>query len=76
MNALVERLIVTHRYLNREIQREMARRTPDPFRLTHLKKRRLAIKDQLVRHLPDASDLTRAARSLFAKMRREVAARR
>jgi hypothetical protein len=69
MNALVERLIVTHRQLNREIRRELAQRVPDQIRLTRLKKMRLATKDQLVRHVPDAAELGRTVRRLFGSLR-------
>ena len=69
MNALVERLIATHRQLNREIRRELAQRLPDQMRLTRLKKHRLATKDQLARHVPDAAELGRAARRLFGALR-------
>ena len=44
MNSLIVRLIATHRMLNREIRRELARRIPDHIRLTQLKKRRLMVK--------------------------------
>jgi uncharacterized protein YdcH (DUF465 family) len=69
MNALVERLIATHRQLNREIRRELAQRLPDQMRLTRLKKHRLATKDQLVRHMPDAAEFGRAARRLLGRLR-------
>lgn len=62
MNTLIERLIAAHRVLNREIRRELARRVPDQFRLNRLKKERLAVKDRLFRHLPDAAEMRRAAR--------------
>ncbi|HWI86107.1 MAG TPA: YdcH family protein [Sphingomonas sp.] len=69
MNALVERLIATHRQLNREIRRELNHRMPDHFRVTRLKKQRLAVKDQLFRHVPDAAEMRRAARRLLARFR-------
>ncbi|MBA2932687.1 DUF465 domain-containing protein [Sphingomonas sp. CGMCC 1.13654] len=69
MNALVERLIATHRQLNREIRRELGARLPDHMRLRRLKKLRLATKDQLVRHVPDAAEFGRAARRLLARLR-------
>ncbi|MGY4399140.1 uncharacterized protein YdcH (DUF465 family) [Sphingomonas sp. UYAg733] len=59
MSIIVTRLIATHRALNQEIAREVRRRMPDAFRLATLKKRRLAIKDHLHRHLAAAR---RAAR--------------
>lgn len=62
MSQLIKRLIAAHQMLNREIRRELARRAPDRFRLTRLKKERLAIKDRLFRHFPDAADMRRAAR--------------
>lgn len=70
MNSLIERLIATHRHLNREIRREAARRVPDQFRLRHLKKQRLVTKDRLVRHLPEASEFRRAVRALLIRARR------
>jgi uncharacterized protein YdcH (DUF465 family) len=69
MNALVARLIATHRQLNHEIRRELGQRLPDQMRLTRLKKHRLATKDQLVRHVPDAADLGRAVRRLLGTLR-------
>ena len=69
MNALIERLIATHRMLNREIRRELGRRIPDHLRLTRLKKQRLAVKDQLFRHVPEAAELRRLARKLFKRFR-------
>ncbi|MBY8828787.1 YdcH family protein [Hephaestia mangrovi] len=69
MNSLIERLIATHRHLNREIRREAARGVPDHFRLRHLKKQRLAVKDRLVRHIPEASEFRRAACRLLARVR-------
>lgn len=73
MNALVERLIATHRQLNREIRRELARRAPDHMRLRHLKKQRLATKDRLARHMPDAAEFGRAVRRLLTRLRRPAA---
>jgi len=70
MNALIERLIATHRRLNGEIRRERAQPTPDEWRLKQLKKLRLATKDQLVRHVPDAAEFRRAARRLLLALRR------
>ena len=69
MNALIERLIATHRLLNREIRRELGRRLPDQLRLTRLKKQRLAVKDQLFRHVPEAGELRRLARKLLKRFR-------
>ena len=69
MNALIQRLIATHRVLNREIRRELARRFPDQIRLVRLKKERLAIKDRLFRHFPDASHMRRAPRVALARVR-------
>ena len=69
MNALIERLIATHRMLNREIRRELGRRIPDQLRLTRLKKERLAVKDRLFRHVPEAAELRRLARKLFKRFR-------
>ena len=62
MNTIIERLMTAHRLLNREIRRELARVRPDHFRLVRLKKERLAIKDRLFRHLPDAAEMRRAIR--------------
>lgn len=69
MNQLIERLIAAHRLLNREIRRELARRTPDAFRLAQLKKRRLAIKDSLFRHFPDAAEMRRITRTALRRAR-------
>jgi uncharacterized protein YdcH (DUF465 family) len=66
---LIERLIAAHRLLNREIRRELGRRTPDPLRLTQLKKRRLAVKDRLFRHFPDAAEMRRIARATLRRAR-------
>ena len=75
MNALIERLIATHRLITREIRRELARRIPDHIRLTRLKKQRLAVKDQLVRHVPEAAELRRIARKLIGRFRPQRLAR-
>lgn len=75
MNAFIERLIATHRLLNREIRRELARRPSDQLRLARLKKQRLAIKDQLFRHVPEAGELGRLARKLFGRFRSRPLAR-
>ncbi|WP_420137686.1 DUF465 domain-containing protein [Sphingomonas sp.] len=69
MNSLIERLITTHRMLNHEIRRELKRRIPDSLRLADLKKRRLAVKDQLFRHRPQAGDFRAAARQVVARFR-------
>ncbi|WP_442679705.1 DUF465 domain-containing protein [Sphingomonas sp. ASY06-1R] len=69
MNSLIERLITTHRMLNHEIRRELQRRIPDSLRLADLKKRRLAVKDQLFRHMPQAGDFRAAARQVVARFR-------
>lgn len=50
--TIVERLIATHRMLEREIGRELRRRMPDAFRVAQLKKHKLAVKDRLHLHLP------------------------
>lgn len=65
MNQIVYRLIAGHRHLNREIRRELARRSPDSFRLMHLKKERLAIKDRLFRMFPDAAEMRSAVRRVL-----------
>jgi hypothetical protein len=75
MNSLIERLIATHRMLNREIRRELQRRMPDSLRLSDLKKRRLAVKDQLFRHSPNAADFRTAARHVLARFRTKPPAR-
>lgn len=69
MNALIERLIATHRFLNREIRRELKRVVPDHFRLVRLKKMRLAVKDQLTRHNPGAAHMRRFARQVLTRLR-------
>ena len=75
MNALIERLIATHRMLNREIRRELSHRIPDHFRLKRLKKERLAVKDQLFRHVPDAAQFRIFARKLLKRFRPQRPAR-
>lgn len=69
MNSLIERLIAAHRMLNREIRRELAHRIPDHFRIVRLKKERLAVKDRLVRHMPDTADFRRTARRALGRVR-------
>jgi len=69
VSILIERLIAAHRLLNREIRREVARRAPDSSRLTRLKKERLAIKDRLFRHFPDAAEMRRIARGAIRSAR-------
>ena len=69
MNSLIERLIATHRMLNHEIRRELRHRIPNSLRLSDLKKRRLAVKDQLFRHRPNAADFRTAARQVLARFR-------
>lgn len=69
MTELIERLIAAHRLLNREIRRERIRRVPDPLRLAELKKRRLAIKDRLFRHFPDAAEMRRLTRDILRRAR-------
>jgi hypothetical protein len=66
---LIERLIAAHRILNREIRRELTRRVPDQLRLIRLKKERLAIKDRLFRHFPDAAEMRRIARDALRRAR-------
>ncbi len=75
MNSLIERLIATHRMLNHEIRRELQRRLPDHLRLSQLKRRRLAVKDQLFRHRPNAADFRAAARQVLARFRPQRPAR-
>lgn len=69
MSNLIERLIAAHRILNREIRRELTRRLPDQLRLIRLKKERLAIKDRLFRHFPDAAEMRRVARDALRRTR-------
>jgi uncharacterized protein YdcH (DUF465 family) len=69
MNAMIERLIAAHRMINREIRRELRHRLPDSLRLKHLKKQRLAVKDRLFRHYPDAAQFRRAARVALRRFR-------
>ncbi|WP_233503615.1 YdcH family protein [Sphingomonas psychrotolerans] len=66
---MIERLIAAHRVRNREIRAELARRVPDRLRLTQLKKERLAIKDRLFRHFPDAAEMRRIARDALRRAR-------
>lgn len=63
MSNPIERLIAAHQLINREIRRELRRMTPDAMRIRELKKRRLAIKDRLVRHVPDAAEMRRVVRA-------------
>ncbi len=63
--TIVERLVATHRMLEREIRRELRSVLPDRFRLTQLKKHKLAVKDRLHLHLPGP-----AARLALAPSRR------
>jgi uncharacterized protein YdcH (DUF465 family) len=69
VNPFIERLIAAHRMLNREIRHELARRTPNSFRLTQLKKQRLAVKDRLFHHIPDAAEMRRMARAVLRRAR-------
>ncbi|MGK6356954.1 YdcH family protein [Sphingomonas sp. DT-207] len=69
MNAFIERLIAAHWMLNHEIRRELARRSPDPFRLSRLKKERLAVKDRLFHQIPDAAEMRRMARAVLRRGR-------
>ena len=69
VSNLIERLIAAHRILNREIRRELARCAPDQLRLVRLKKERLAIKDRLFRHFPDAAEMRRIARDIMRRAR-------
>jgi hypothetical protein len=69
VSNLIERLIAAHRILNREIRRELTRRVPDQLRLIRLKKERLAIKDRLFRHFPDAAEMRRIARDALRRAR-------
>jgi hypothetical protein len=69
VSILIERLIAAHRILNREIRSELARRIPDQFRLRRLKKERLAVKDRLFRHFPDAAEMRRIARGAIRRAR-------
>lgn len=45
------RLFVVHSKLDEAIAQERKHRNPDPFRLTYLKKLRLAVKDHLSAHV-------------------------
>jgi hypothetical protein len=67
MTNLIERLIAAHQLINRDIRRELARLAPDALRLRELKKRRLAIKDRLFRHFPDAAEMRRVARVALSR---------
>ncbi len=48
------RLFVVHSKLDEAITLERKQRNPDPFRLSHLKKLRLAVKDHLSGHIRPA----------------------
>ncbi|MBN8814485.1 MAG: YdcH family protein [Sphingomonas sp.] len=67
MSNMIERLIAAHQLINREIRRELARITPNTLRVRDLKKRRLAIKDRLFRHIPDAAEMRRVARVVLSR---------
>ena len=67
MSNLIERLIAAHQLINREIRRELARIAPDTLRIRDLKKRRLAIKDRLFRHVPDAAEMRRVVRVALSR---------
>jgi hypothetical protein len=69
MSDLIQRLIAAHQILNREIRREVSRRLPDQLRLKRLKVERLAIKDRLFRHFPDASEMHRVVRGVLRRAR-------
>ncbi len=69
MTTLIERLIVAHRTLNREIRRELRHRIPDHFRLVQLKKQRLAVKDRLFALRPEPGGLRRSARNALYRLR-------
>lgn len=68
MNSLIERLIAAQRMLNREIRRELAHPMPDYFRVSRLKKERLAVKDRLSHHLPEPLNLRRSIRYALGRM--------
>ena len=72
MNSMIERLVATHRVLNREIRREAAHRYPNEVRLKLLEKQRLVVKDSLFRHLPSASEMRRVVRALIGGSRARV----
>ena len=67
MNSLIIRLVAAHRMLNREIRREAAHLRPDELRLKLLKKRRLAVRDQLFRHLRSVGEMRQIARLLIGR---------
>lgn len=69
MNQLIQRLISLHSKLNREIRRELNVHFPDGARIRSLKKQRLAIKDQLFKLVPDASEMRRLARHALRQPR-------
>ena len=52
MNALLYKMTLLHRRLDREIRRELSRKFPNHFRLLRLKKLKLAVKDRLYRLVP------------------------
>jgi uncharacterized protein YdcH (DUF465 family) len=47
MTPYTSSLISAHRKVDEEIRREQQQRAPDPLKLLHLKKRRLAMKDRV-----------------------------
>ena len=73
MNSLLERLIVAHRLVNREIRREGSRRLPDQTRLSRLKKERLAVKDRLARHIPQNGGTLRFVKAILKRLRHAYA---
>ena len=47
MTAEVFRLMEAHQRIDEELRMESGRRRPDPFKMMHLKKLKLRIKDRL-----------------------------
>jgi uncharacterized protein YdcH (DUF465 family) len=47
MRSRLFRLLEIHQRLDETLQRELRRRWPDPFKVVHLKKLKLRVKDRL-----------------------------
>ncbi len=69
MKTLIQRLLTTHRALDREVSYELAQPLPDQLRLARLKKQRLFVKDRLAFVRAKANDVGEVAREMLAKRR-------
>ncbi len=69
MKTTIQRLLATHRALDREVSHELAQRLPDQHRLSRLKKQRLLIKDRLAFLGAKTAQVGALARDMFAQRR-------